>query len=144
MPKQQYPTKIFLDSRYALPDGSLEIPGGGLECDPSDRLWVTEFSTVSSWWTIDYTNDILYIIEEITVGVRNKRQVILTHGPHDIDSLATQIASALNGPGKHPSMGTYTCTRVTGAEGGGAGGKLTNPYTSPAPILISDCQTPTP
>ena len=30
-------SKVFLDSRYCLADGSIEIPGGGLLLDPTDR-----------------------------------------------------------------------------------------------------------
>ena len=30
-------TKVFLDSRVALSDGSIQIPGGGIRLDPSNR-----------------------------------------------------------------------------------------------------------
>ena len=33
-------TKVFLDSRMALPDGSIQIPGGGVLLDPSNRRWL--------------------------------------------------------------------------------------------------------
>ncbi len=57
-------TRVYLDSRYALPDGSIEIPGGGIECDPTDRVWLSEFSTVASWHTVDDTNQFMYVIEK--------------------------------------------------------------------------------
>lgn len=118
-------TRIYLDSRYALPDGSFEIPGGGIECDPTDRVWLSEFSTVASWVTIDTTNQNLYVIEQTVPGeaVWNKRIVVLTPGPHDMDSLAGEIEWGLNAEGKHPSMGIYSCLRVAGglARGSGSG-----------------------
>ena len=131
-------TRIYLDSRYALPDGSLEIPGGGIECDPADRIWLSEFSTAASWHTIDESNQILYVIEAIVPGfVWNRRAVPLTPGPHDMDSLAAEIARALNGPGENTAvMGTYSCARVSGALGGGAGGSSLT--SSPAPTASSD------
>ncbi len=43
-------------------------------------------------------------------------------GPHDMDSLAADITAGLNGAGKHAAMGTYSCIRVSGGLGGGAGG----------------------
>ncbi len=49
-------THIYLDSRHALPDGTMEIPGGGIECDPNDKVWLSELSTVASWHTVDDTN----------------------------------------------------------------------------------------
>ena len=116
-------TRVYLDSRFALPDGSLEIPGG-FECDPSDRVWLSEFSTVASWHTVDDTNQFMYVIEQTVPGeaVWNRRLVVLSPGPHDMDSLAEDITNGLNGPGKHTAMGTYNCVRVSGGLGGGAGG----------------------
>jgi hypothetical protein len=123
-------TRIYLDSRYALPDGSFEIPGGGIECDPTDRVWLSEFSTVASWHTIDDTNRFMYVIEQTTPGVAawNKRVIGLSTGPHDMDSLATDITTLLNGSGKHAAMGTYSCARVSGGIGGGAGGQTNKSF----------------
>ena len=58
-------TKVFIDSRHALAEGRIEIPGGGLSLDPSDRSWLGELSTVPSWDTIDATNDAFYVIEQL-------------------------------------------------------------------------------
>ena len=57
-------TKIFLDSRYALADGSIEIPGG-LLLEPTNKCCLGEFSCVSSWDTIDSTNNRLYVEEKL-------------------------------------------------------------------------------
>ena len=110
-------TKVFLDSRYALPDGSLQIPGGGVLLDPDNRCWLGEFSTVASWGTIDATNNILYVQEQ-TTGAPNNRAIALPTGPHDMDSLATAMQTGLSGDGKAPAFGTYTVTRVTTGSGG--------------------------
>ena len=40
-------TKLYLDSRMSLDDGSIQIPGGGIQLDPSNRVWLAEFSTVA-------------------------------------------------------------------------------------------------
>ncbi len=110
-------TRIYLDSRYALPDGTIEIPGGGIECDP-------EFSTVASWHTVDDASQFMYVIEQTVPGVAawNRRLVVLSPGPHDMDSLAAEITAGLNGPGKHAAMGICNCARVSGGLGGGSGG----------------------
>ena len=117
-------TRIYLDSRYALPDGTIEIPGGGIECDPNDKVWLSEFSTVASWHTVDDTNQFMYVIEQTVPGEAawNRRLVLLTPGPHDVDSLAADTTAGLNGAGKHAAMGTYNCARVSGGLGGGSGG----------------------
>ena len=100
--------KVFIDSRYALADGSVEIPGGGLLLDPSDRRWLGEVSTVASWDTIDATNNALCVIEQLAGGVNNHRAILLSKGLHDLDSLADAMQTALNGVGKSAGVGTYT------------------------------------
>ncbi len=120
-------TRIYLDSRFALSDGSFEIPGGGIECDPTDRVWLSEFSTVASWHSVDMTNQVLYVIEQTTTSW-NMRVVPVSTGPHDMDSLADTIATALNSAGKYALMGTYSCTRATGGNAGGAGGSTNKSF----------------
>ena len=105
--------KVFIDSRYALADGSIEIPGGGLLLDPSDRCWLCEFSTVASWDTIDATNNAVYVIEQLPGGDNNHRAILLSEGPHDLDSLADATQTALNGIGKAAGSGTHSVSRVS-------------------------------
>ena len=119
-------TKVFLDSRLALDDGSLQIPGGGLVLDRSNRVWLGEFSTVASWDTIDSTNNKMYIIERLN-GVAIPRIVEITQGPHDLDTLAASLQSSLNGAGKMAGLGTYYVTRV-GAGDSAASGVLARAY----------------
>jgi hypothetical protein len=104
-------TNVFLGSRFAESDGSIQIPGGGFECSPEDRVWLNEFSTVASWFTLDATNSFLFVIESISTPY-NFRAIQLAHGPWDMDSLLEEIKGKLNGPGKDELMGTYTVTRV--------------------------------
>ena len=121
MPRRQA-TRIYIDSRFALADGSVDIPGG-IDTEPNSRAWVSEFSCTATWWTIEPdVNDTLYVMEKVSPILTNFRALTLQPGPHDMESLTTEIAAKLNGPGKDGAMGTYSCTRVTGAPGGGAGG----------------------
>ena len=110
-------SKVFIDSRYSLADGSIEIPAGGLLLDPTDRCWLAEFSAVSSWDTVDSTNRILYVQEPPA----NLRAISLSTGPHDLDSLAADMEARLNGPGK-TVPGLYSVSRV--APSGGGGGSI--------------------
>ena len=112
-------SKIFIDSRYCLADGSIEIPAGGLLLDPTDRCWLAAFSTVSSWDTIDSTNRILYLQEHAA----NLREIALSPGPMDLDSLVADMEARLNGPGR-TVPGLYSVSRVAPASipsGGGSG-----------------------
>ena len=105
-------TKVFLDSRMSLPDGPIQIPGGGILLDPSNRCWLGEFSTVASWNTIDESNGNMYILEQL--GNDSLPRLVEPHwGPYDLDTLITGITSALNGPGKLAGLGTYSTTRVS-------------------------------
>ena len=110
--QRRQPQKIFLDSRFANADGSIDLPNSGITCHPDSTCWLTEFSTTASWWTIDASNEILYvrekivtIVETVPVVTWNNRRVFLTQGPYDFDTLADEIALRLNGPGKDPTMG---------------------------------------
>ena len=113
-------TKVFLDSRMVLPDGSLQIPGGGVLLDPSNRCWLGEFSTVASWDTVDYSNGNLYILERLGL-VSTPRLVEPKWGPYDLDTLASALQTALNGPGKLAHLGTYSVTRVSTGESAATG-----------------------
>jgi hypothetical protein len=110
-------SKVFIDSRYCLSDGSIEIPGGGLLLDPTDRCWLAEFSAVSSWDTVDATNSVLYVQEPSNV----LRAIALSQGPHDLDSLAADMEARLNGPGRTVA-GLYSVSRA--APSGGGGGSI--------------------
>jgi len=129
MTQRRQAQKIFLDSRFANPDGSIDLPNSGITCHPDSTCWLTEFSCTASWWTIDESNDTLYVREKIVtivdgvpVTTWNNRRVVLTHGPYDFFTLAEEIQQRLNGLGKDPFMGTYACVPTSGAPGGGGNG----------------------
>ncbi len=136
---------MYLDSRHALPDGTVEIPGGGIECDPNDKVWLSEVSTVASWHTVGDTNQFMYVIEQTAPGEAawNRRVVVLSPGPHDMDSLAEDMTAGLKGPGKHSAMGTYSCARVSGGLGGGASGLSSKAFYITCTQGNLDCPTTT-
>ena len=59
-------TKVYVGSRYAVSrsDETIEyqIPGG-LNLKPSTRVWLSEFTCVAAWDTIDSSNNRLYVKE---------------------------------------------------------------------------------
>ena len=84
-------SKLFLDSRYTLPDGSFQVPGDALELNPDRRCWLGEFACVVSWNTIDQTNRELVVIENSV-----QRTAYLAMGVHDLSSLQTAFENSLN------------------------------------------------
>ncbi len=60
-------TKLFVDSRYAVSgSGSsieYEIPGG-IDLKPNTKVWLSEFTCVASWRTVDASNDTPFLQEE--------------------------------------------------------------------------------
>jgi len=103
-------TKIFVDSRFAIyGDGTasilFEIPGGGVELGPHARCYVSEFTCVAAWATIDETNRYQTVVEDGT-----PRMLALPTGAHDLDSFAAALEEQL-GAG-------YTVERVSAGTGG--------------------------
>jgi hypothetical protein len=110
-------TKVYVDSRYAVQNSGAsveyQIPGG-LDLKPSTRCWLSEFTCVAAWDTIDSTNNILYLLEGTT-----HRAVQIPHGVYDLESLRVAFQSALNSASKTASMGTYSVElRASGSAGG--------------------------
>lgn len=109
---RRHVSRVFLDSRYTLPDGSFVIPGEALLLEPTSRCWLGEFTCVASWDTLDETNRTFTVIE---LGV--SRVVAIPTGAHDLESLRTAIEDGLNtAPGA--GMGTYSVDRVSTGTGG--------------------------
>ena len=106
-------SKVFLDSRYTLPDGSFAIPGESILLTPDTRCWLSEFTGVCSWDTLDYSNRFFTVFENGT-----DRLVGLEAGPHDLESLRTAMETSLNAPNKTAGVGTYTVERVSTGTGG--------------------------
>jgi hypothetical protein len=87
-------TKVFIDSRYAVMGTSgssilFEIPGG-VEVGPNARCFVSEFTGVCAWPTLDETN------RYQTVVVGGAFHVLsLPTGSYDLDSFAEALQTAL-------------------------------------------------
>ena len=101
-------TKLYLDSRTALPDGSIQLPCD-IQLDPSTRVLLAEFSTVASWDTIDDSNNSFYMVERVN-DTDLPRIVAIPNGPFDLDTLAAALQTRLN-RGKRPGLGNYSVIR---------------------------------
>lgn len=105
-------TKVFVDSRFAAKaDGAsilYEIPGGGVELGPHAKVFVSEFTCVAAWSTIDHTNDTQLLLEG-EPGLQTSRTLVLPHGPHDLESLRDALEQALGGG--------YTVERTSSGTG---------------------------
>ena len=104
-------TKVYLDSRYSIDGKSFDFQNVGLLLHPKSRCWLSEFTCVASWDTLDASNS-KFVVTEGTVN----RTITLPTGPHDIDSLGVAIQNALNA-GKPANMGTYSVDKVGAASG---------------------------
>jgi hypothetical protein len=114
-------TKIYLDSRHALPSSrgttssiEVEIPGG-IELRPNTKVWLSEFTCPASWNTIDDSNNTMYVSE--LGGL--PRVLLLPTGPHDSESLRAAMEDLLNNSTKSSAMGTYIIRRASSGTGGG-------------------------
>ena len=109
-------TKVFIDSRYAISGSEsnvqVEVPGG-IDLGRDARVYVSEFTCVASWDTLDVTNNILYLIEN-----DDNRPLALDTGVYDLQTLRTELDRVLNGPGKGVGVGTYVVTLVSTGAGG--------------------------
>ncbi len=81
---------------------------------PSTEVWLSEFTCVSSWHTLDETNHNLFLIEGLEY-----RALELPEGVYDLESFRATLQTALNGASKSDSMGTYGVSLVASGSGGG-------------------------
>ena len=87
-------TKVFVDSRYAAlgTAGSsilFEIPGG-VELGPNARCFVSEFTAVCAWPTLDDTNR----FQTVLTG-SGLYTIAIPGGSYDLDSFADALQAAL-------------------------------------------------
>jgi hypothetical protein len=77
-------TKLYVDSRYAVSSSGssieYEIPGG-IDLKPSNKVWLSEFTCVASWRTVDASNDTLFVQEGAV-----HRAMRLRRGVYDIEA----------------------------------------------------------
>ena len=107
-------TKVYVDSRYATTKkgSEYEIPGG-VQMKPSTRCWLSEFTCVAAWHTVDATNNSMHLLEGEVHRALEKPQ-----GVYDLESLRVDLQAALNSVSRSASMGTYSvaCYPVALAE----------------------------
>ena len=88
-------TKVFVDSRYAFGGGGsnilYEIPGGGVELGPNARCFVSEFTCVCAWSTLDDTNR----YQTVILGNGALYVVALPAGSYDLDAFADALQTAM-------------------------------------------------
>jgi hypothetical protein len=86
-------TKVFVDSRYAIGSGGssilFQIPGG-VELGPNARCFVSEFTCVCAWQTIDESNR----YQRVSTGA-TEHDVAIPVGSYDLDSFADALETAL-------------------------------------------------
>ena len=101
-------TKLFVDSRFAVSGSgssvSIEVPSG-IELGPRARAWVSEFTCVAAWNTIDESNRYQLVEEGGT-----QRTLALPTGAHDLESLRAALEEQLGGD--------YSVQRVSSGTGG--------------------------
>ena len=110
-------TKVFIDSRYATTRNGAsieyEIPGG-VPMKPETKVWLSEFTCVAAWHTLDASNSNLFLLE----GELHRAPAI-PQGVYDLESFRATLQTALNSSSKSASMGTYSVNLVTAGLGGG-------------------------
>ena len=109
--------KLYIDSRYratgTASNFEYELPET-IELPKNTRAFITEFTGVNGWDTVNPTNNKLYVVEELNIATHFCRTLALTPNPYDTDGLRTEIEAQLNSSSKRIS-GTYKVTRTTGA-----------------------------
>ena len=110
-------SKVYIDSRYASssngPSLEYEIPGG-VPMKPTTKVWLSEFTCVASWHTLDASNQNVFLTEGV-----EERVLELPEGVYDLESFRATLQSELNGVTKATTMGTYSVALVTSGSGGG-------------------------
>lgn len=108
--------KLYIDSRYLSTGDSssfeYELPET-VELPKDTVAYVTEFTCVNGWDTINSSNQHFYIVEGMTPAASKGRRLTLAHKPHDSETLRLDLQSALNS-GKTVD-GTYSVERVPSA-----------------------------
>jgi len=106
--------KIIVDSRYFIEgtagQGTFEL-SEIVDIHPSQVLYLESFQCVNSWYTIDATNQNIYLIENPSGSTYKGRITQIKINPYDSDSFANAFQDALNA--NKTVAGNYTVTRST-------------------------------
>ena len=108
--------KLYVDSRFrssgTTSDFEIELDQG-ITLPSTAHAYMSEFTGVVSWETINESNRNLYIGE--TVGGETTYRILqLPVGAHDSESLRAVLQDTLN-TGKPTGFGSYTATRSSSA-----------------------------
>ncbi len=81
---------------------------------PETKVWLSEFTCVAAWHTLDASNSTLFLLEGDL-----HRALAIPQGVYDLESFRAALQTALNSSSKSASMGTYTVSLVAAGSGGG-------------------------
>ncbi len=81
---------------------------------PETKVWLSEFTCVSAWHTLDTTNNTLFLLEG-----ELHRALEIPQGVYDLESFRAALQTTLNSSSRSASMGTYTVSLVAAGSGGG-------------------------
>ena len=108
--------KLYIDSRY-LSTGTpakfeYELPET-VDLPKDTVAYITEFTAINGWDTLNESNNLMYIVENPSSGVFHARVINFIYLPHDSETLRAAIENNLNS-GKQVA-GTYTVSRAASA-----------------------------
>ena len=105
--------KLYIDSRYrasgTASNFEYELPET-VELPKNTRAFITEFTGVNGWDTVNSSNNQVYLLEQWGVQWAN-RIVTIPENPYDTDGLRAMLESRLNDSKR--VYGTYSVTRST-------------------------------
>ncbi len=95
-------SKVYIDSRYASvsngPSIEYEIPGG-VPLKPTTKVWLSEFTCVASWHTLDATINNLFLLKGLV-----HRALEMPQGVYDLESFREAMQAALNSANRSASI----------------------------------------
>ena len=110
--------KLYIDSRYrasgTASNFEYELPET-VELPKNTRAFITEFTGVNGWDTVNLTNNNFYLIEQQSNStIWRARVLTIPENAYDTDSLRSTLEGLLNF-GNKMVPGAYTVTRTTSA-----------------------------
>ena len=108
--------RLYVDSRFrssgTTSDFEIELDQG-ITLAANAHAYLSEFTGVVSWNTINESNQNLYIGESVG-GTKTFRIIQLAIGPYDSESLRSALQDGLNA-GRPAGLGSYTVIRSSSA-----------------------------
>jgi hypothetical protein len=108
--------RLFVDSRFRSSGGTSDFEvelEEGINLPSAAHAYLSEFTGVVSWNTVNESNRNLYLGE--SVGGESKFRIVqLPVGAHDSETLRAELQDALN-TGRPAGLGSYTVVRSSSA-----------------------------